>query len=295
LSLNSLLYGKVTFNEPLALHTSMKVGGPACVLIEPETVKQLCALIKDAGGIGISVFVIGEGCNIIVGSEGIDNICVKLSAPVFREIKFSNTSVKVGAGASLSGLLIAAGEKSLGGYEFLSGIPGTIGGAIFGNAGAHDKTISSLLKEVEIIDPDGKINKIKAKDIKFDYRASDLGSNIIISAIFRFKKSNKNESKALSRTNLIRKINLQDYTAPSAGCVFKNPKGSAFSAGELIERSGLKGKVYGGAVVSGKHANFILNKNNAKSQDIMSLIELIKKKVKSDCGVKLEEEVMVIK
>ena len=293
--LNSPLYGKVSFNEPLSLHTSIKVGGPACVWIEPETLEQLCEIAKLSKMGKISIFTIGEGCNIIVAGTGIDGICVKLNTPAFKKIEFNDAFVRTGAGVLLNELLTLAGQSGLGGYEFLAGTPGTVGGAIFGNAGSQGETISSLLKEIEAVTPDGRIKRIKKEAIKFGYRKSGLESNIIVSAVFKFKKTDRKTTRALLRKNLIKKIYKQDYTAPSAGCIFKNPIGSRFSAGELIDRCGLKGRICGGAQISERHANFIINKNNAKAEDIFSLIKLIKNKVKAGYGIKLEEEVKIIR
>ncbi len=292
--LNSPLYGKVLLNEPLSLHTSIKVGGPASIWIEPDTLKQLLEIVKLSKMEKISIFTIGEGCNIIVAGTGIDGICVKLNTPAFKKIEFNGAFVRTGAGVLLNELLTLAGQSGLGGYEFLAGTPGTVGGAIFANAGSKDETISSLLKEIEVVGPNGKLKRIKRKNIKFGYRKSGLEGNIVVSAVFKFKKADRKNTRALLRKNLIKKIHTQDYTAPSAGCIFKNPIGSRFSAGELIDRCGLKGSICGGAQISKRHANFIINKNNAKAEDIFSLIKLIKNKVKAGYGIKLEEEVKII-
>ena len=293
-SLHSPLYGKISFNEPLSLHTSIKAGGPASVWVQPDNTKQLCRLIKDAKRLKISVFTIGEGCNIIFGKNGLHGICVRLDSPAFKTIEFRGTYAKAGAGVSLKNLLAAASMHSLGGYEFLSGIPGSVGGAIFGNAGAQKKAISALLTEVFVVAPQGEIRKIKKEDIKFGYRHSSLNGNIITYAAFRFSKCAKKAASSLLRKNLTEKVKMQDYTAPSAGCVFKNPNEN-LSAGELIDACGLKGKKIGGAQVSTKHANFIINKANATPDDIFSLIRLIQKKVKGRYGVTLEEEPKIVK
>ena len=278
-----------------SLHTSIKAGGAAFVWIEPGSLKQLCRLLKDAKNLGISVFTIGEGCNIIVGDKGISEICVKLNSPCFKKIEFNGTSVKAGAAASLARLLALASKRSLGGYEFLAGIPGSVGGAVFGNAGAQKESISSLLTGLELITPDGKIKKAKKKNLKFGYRCSSLGGNIITAAKFRFKRKSKKSAKSLLKKNLINKRQSQDYTAPSAGCIFKNPDNLKISAGELIDACGLKGKTCGGAQVSCRHANFIINKNNARPKDILFLIRLMKKRVKETYAIDLEEEVKIIK
>lgn len=294
-TLNSPLYGKITFNEPLSLHTSMKVGGPARMWVEPQTAQQLCALARDANKLKISVFTIGAASNIIVADKNIDLICARLSAPAFNKIEFNGAFIKTGAGVLLGSLLASAAGHSLGGAEFLAGIPGTVGGAIAGNAGSRNETISSPLKEIEVVDSSGKIKKIKKEDIKFGYRYLNIHDKIIISALFKFKKKDKRLINALIKKYLKNKMQKQDYATPSAGCIFKNPKAFIFSAGELIESCGLKGKILGGAEISRRHANFIINRNNARAQDVLALIELIKRKVKDDYGICLEEEVRIIK
>lgn len=293
--LNSPLYGKISFNELLSLHTSMKVGGPARIWVEPQTEEQLRNILAHAKNNKISFFPIGAGCNIIAKSKGIDDaICIRLNAPCFKTIKFNGVFVKTGSGVLLSKLIAEAAKRSLGGYEFLAGIPGTVGGAIFGNAGDKEAAISSLLKEIEVIDTDSRIKKIKKENINFSYRESGLTGYIIIKALFKFEKKNKKDVNELLRKNLQAKKQKQDYAFPSAGCIFKNPKDFHLSAGELIDRCGLKGRLCGGAQISSRHANFIINKNNAKAQDILALIALIKKEVAKTYGIELEEEVKII-
>ncbi|MFH0732221.1 MAG: UDP-N-acetylmuramate dehydrogenase [Candidatus Omnitrophota bacterium] len=291
----TLLYGKVLFDEPLSLHTSMKVGGPATLWIEPQTTQQLCCMVRLCRKAKISVFTIGEGCNIIVGKNGIPDVCIKLASAAFTNIAFNAQYVKSGAGVLLKNLLKAASERSLGGGEFLAGIPGTVGGAIFGNAGSQNKEISSLLEEITVIDKAGRLKTIKDKDIKFSYRYSGLSGNIIISALFEFKKNKRKNIDNLIRKNLREKIKKQDYTAPSAGCIFKNVTRPKISAGQLIEACGLKARAIGAAQVSGRHANFIVNKGNACPDDVLSLIKLVKDEVKTSYGINLEEEVSVIR
>ncbi len=294
-ALNSPLYGRISFNEPLSAHTSIKAGGPADVWIEPESIQQLRRLVQDARRTKISVFTIGQGCNIIVGKNGIKGLCVRLNSPTFKTIKFNGKYVSAGAGVALRQLIASASERSLGGYEFLSGIPGTMGGAIFGNAGARGKAIARLLREVEVLTPGGNMKRLKPENIKFGYRRSGLDGNIIISAKLELEKADKGKILALLKANLKEKIKNQDYAAPSAGCIFKNPSGGGFSAGKLIDNCCLKGKSIGDAQVSFKHANFIINKGSAKAEDIISLINLVKKKVKRVYSVNLEEEVKIIK
>lgn len=291
---DSPLYGSVKLNEPLKYHTGIRAGAQAFLWIEPENIAQLIRLIKDAKKIGISTFTTGEGCNIIIQDKFRQQIFINLNTHVFKKIKFNKTSVKVGAGLSLAMLLHLATKRSLGGCEFLSGIPGTVGGAIFGNAGSCGAAISDIVKEIEVITKTGCIKTLKRKHIKFGYRHSGLRGFVIINATLKLKKKNKKQITALLRQNLINKIEKQDYTAPSAGCIFKNPRNTEASAGELIESCGLKGKILGGAQISTIHSNFIINKKNATVEEILALVDTVKKKVKKQFNIELKEEVRIV-
>ncbi|MBN1405427.1 MAG: UDP-N-acetylmuramate dehydrogenase [Candidatus Omnitrophica bacterium] len=292
--LYSPLYGNIKFDEPLSRHTSIKAGGRARIWIEPESTQQLCRIVSDAGKNKIPVFTIGAGCNIIAKPGNIEKVFVRLNAPVFKNIEFKACYAVAGAGALLNNFFKAAMARSLGGYEFLSGIPGTVGGAVFGNAGTKNNDICDLLEEAEVIDRAGVIKKIKKQNIGFGYRKSGLGNYIITSAKFKFERRDKKETEALLKENFAIKKQKQDYAAPSAGCIFKNPKNFHLSAGEMIDKCGLKGRSFNGAQISSRHANFIINKHNARAEDIIFLTKLIKYKVKKAYGINLEEEVKII-
>lgn len=290
----SALRGKIAFDVPMARHTTMHVGGPAFCLYQPDSVKDLIDAVRLCKLKKISFLAIGSGSNIIIKERGTKKFLIKLSSPFFKRIEICRTDIACGGGVLLNELIHTAESNSLGGSEFLVGIPGTVGGSIMQNAGAHLGSISDIIKDVKILDRDGNARLLKRSQISFGYRSCSLDGAIIIGAIFSLKKSNKKNIKEKIAAYIEKRLSAQDYTAPSAGCIFKNPEGCKMSAGELIDRCGLKGAKIGGACISAKHANFILNKKNATAADVLRLIEFIKDKVRQRFGIMLEEEVKII-
>jgi UDP-N-acetylmuramate dehydrogenase len=287
------LKGKFTPNTLMKRYTTIRIGGTANGVYVPkdrEDLKRFVLLCKENG---ISLLPIGKGSNIIVSDKGLNNIFLKLSSPYFQRITLVENSVSCGAGVALNTLCSFAERHSLGGAEFLTGIPATVGGAVFRNAGAYAKNIASILKEIECIDRQGNIHTIKRKDIDFKYRHSSLKDMIIMSACFKLKRSKKSLIRNTIKRYLQLRLVTQDYTAPSAGCVFKNPDSVRMSAGEMLDKCGLKGKRIGDAQISTKHANFMLNRGSASVNDLLRLISFAKKKVKAVYGVSLETEVEI--
>lgn len=239
----------------------------------------------------ISLLVIGSGSNILVNDRGRKEIVLRLNSPFFKSIDFKGNDCQVGAGALLSQLLRVCQQRGLSGLEFLAGIPGTVAGALAMNAGAHGKSIADALKQVEVIDKNGNIKILKRKELNFGYRTSGLTRYIIIRALIKLTRNQKkNIDRRIKKYLAYRKL-TQDYTFPSAGCVFKNPKGNY--AGKLIDLCGLKGKSIGRASVSRKHGNFILNTGGAKAADVLQLIGYIRRKVKRTFRVSLVPEIKI--
>lgn len=273
------------------------------MLVKAHDPWELRDIIRLARAARINTRVIGAGSNILAQDKGVKGLIVKLDSPLFKRISLESSSrVKAGAGASLSRFIAFCRSRSLAGSEFLTGIPGTIGGGLAMNAGISvksankkikDQAIGDLVEIVRVMDYNGGIKELKAKDIKFVYRDSGLSGYIILEAVFKLRKGDKNRVTRNIRECAFRRRQSQDYSFPSAGCVFKNPP--ADSAGRLIDQSGLKGKKAGGAAVSRKHANFIVNLGNARAKDVLSLIALIKKEVKRNFKVNLEPEIKIWK
>jgi len=285
------LKNKVKINEPLASKTTFKIGGRAGVFAEPEDIEDLRSVIVSAKKYRISVVILGAGSNILVRDKGVSGVVLRLSSPKFKKIAFYDDCVLAGSGCTLARLIREASKRSLSGLECLAGIPGTVGGALIMNAGAWGGCIGDLVEEVMILDYNGKTKAIKKKDIKFNYRTSNLAKFIILGAKLKLLKVRKREIEGKIKNFLAKRRQTQDNASPNAGCIFKNPDGN--SAGKLIDLCGLKGRHVGGAVISRKHANFILNKRNAKARDVLELMGLIKDKVRNKFKVNLKPEIKI--
>ena len=283
-------------NVSLAKYTTFKIGGPAKYFYIAKTKQDLIKAIKAAKELGLPFFVLGGGSNLLVSDKGFDGLVINFQFSIsnFLPLK-AGFKVVVGAGLPLGKLVSASAEKSLTGLEWAVGIPGTIGGAIRGNAGAFGSSISDIVKEVEVFDVvELRIKNYELSDCEFEYRDSIFKHNsnlIILSAEIQLKKGDKKVIENKIKKNLQQRKKTQPLGFPSAGSIFKNPKG--FSAGELIEKCGLKGKKINGAQISEIHSNFIVNLGKAKSKDVEKLIKLIKQKVKQKFGIVLEEEIEI--
>ncbi|MFH1407321.1 MAG: UDP-N-acetylmuramate dehydrogenase [Candidatus Omnitrophota bacterium] len=278
--------------EPLSAHTTFKIGGIAKYWIEPDTLNGLKKAVIFAKEKALPVLVIGSGSNMLVSDEGFAGVVIKLCKPDFCYLKFEGTHAVCASGLKLSELCAGAASSYLGGLETLYGIPGTVGGALAGNAGAGEKSICELIEEAQVMDTDGNIKTLEKKQINFGYRYSSLSDYIILSAKFKLQNAPRQEIEDKMKEALGSKKKTQELSLPSAGCVFKNPNGH--SAGALIDACGLKGKRVGDAAVSGKHANFIVNLGKATFSDVEALIKELKAEVKNKKGILLEEEIKIL-
>ncbi len=289
--------GRIKKNEPLKKHTSLKIGGKARYWYEPKNRSELAQFLRELT-LEIPIFVIGSGSNILVNEGLINKIFVCLRRGDFIKAKITGCRVLVGAGLSLGGLVSLLCRKNLGGYEFLAGIPGTVGGAIAMNAGSRNdfsdsssyKEIKDIVSYIEVLDRKGNFKKIPRSKIKFSYRKSSLKKYIIIAAEFKLFKSDISNVRKRIKNNIRLRMNSQDWAHPSAGSFFKNPS-KDMPAAKLIDMCGLKGRSVGGAQVSDKHANFIINKSSAKSGDVLKLMEIIQKSVYNQFNIALKPEV----
>ncbi len=278
-------------NYPLKDHTTFKIGGPVKYFIEPKDAGDLKLLLNLSRGYKIPVLVLGAGSNVLASDKGVKAIVLRLNSPVFKKICFHKNRVEVGSAAPLSRLIYLAQGKGLSGLEFLAGIPGTLGGALMMNAGAWGRCIADLVEYVRVMDYNGNIKILDRNDIKFEYRAAGLDGFINLGACLKLKKKNKEQIRNKTGEYLKQRRKTQDLSWPSAGCVFKNPKGK--SAGMLIDRCGLKGRSSGGAVISRKHANFIINTGSAKAKDVLRLMALARREVKNKFNITLEPEIRI--
>lgn len=284
--------GKVKRREPLARHTTYRIGGPVSFFIEPQDRDDLKLLLARLYRYTIPFRVLGEGSNVLASDRGVSGVVIRLSAPAFKTIAFENTMVEVGAGVHLGQLVVSCAEKGLSGLECLIGIPGTVGGALQMNAGQgrRGRNIGSAAEEVTVMTRQGCLRCLKKKDLTFGYRSSNLSNYIIVSG--RLKLSKRKRQAIIQDMDTFmqqRRANL-DWR-PSCGCVFINPPHSR--ASRFIDLCGFKGRRIGDACVSSKHANFIINMGEARSSDVLLLIDQIKKEVETKFKVTLHPEVKI--
>lgn len=287
------LKNKVKNKEALKKHTSFKIGGPARYFYIPDDYSDLSLVIRLTKKHKVRILIIGWGSNILVSDKGVDALVVKLGSPFFKKIDFQGKRVEAGSGCGVNQLIRECARRGLSGTQFLAGIPGSIGGALVMNAGLPKENISDLVESVTVMDYNGKIKILPRSKIKFAYRNSDLSRYIILKAILKLTRQDKAQIKKDICKNMQHRKRTQDLAHPSAGCIFKNPGNE--SAGRLIDLCGLKGRKIGGAVISDIHANFIINKINAKAQDVSRLISLIKRRVQAEFNIRLEPEIKIWK
>ncbi len=280
-------------NEPLKKHTTFKIGGEAALLVIPDNNESLSLLLKKCSDENVRVVIIGNGSNILVSDDGIDAVVILNLRDQGEITLLDDNIVYCDAGVSLTRVCRFALEKGLSGLEFAFGIPGSVGGAVYMNAGAYGGEIKDVIVKCDYMTPDGTKGQLSAESLDLGYRKSifNYNNNVITGAYFLLKPDSKDKIKERMNDFLSRRKSKQPLEYPSAGSTFKRPEGHF--AGALIEQSGLKGFSVGGAQVSEKHAGFVINKGNATAQDVLELIDYIKKKVKEDSGVELEPEVKI--
>jgi len=280
---------KIEKNIDLAPLTTFKIGGPAKYFCQIETEKELIQVIKWAKKKKIPYFVIGGGSNLLISDKGFKGLVIKL---LMEQCQLTANGLLLGSALRLGQMVKFSLKNNLTGLEWAAGIPGTVGGAVRGNAGAFGQEISdSLLKAIVL--RGSKVIELKNKEIKFTYRQSIFKKNkdIILNVVLILKKGKKQGNEKAVQDILQHRKKSQPFQS-SAGCVFKNPK--LKSAGLLIDQCGLKGRQIGGAKISEKHANFIVNTGQAKAKDVKALINLIKKQVKNKFNIELKEEIQYL-
>lgn len=288
------LGAKVEYDAPMKKYITFKCGGNASLLITPDSIDTLGKIISFCDSKSIKPFIVGNGSNLLVTDKGIDGVVIKIGSQMSDIKLLDETTIFCEAGASLKSLCMFALENSLSGLEFAFGIPGTLGGAVYMNAGAYGGEMKDVLYSVNHIDNNGNIGEISQDNLDLGYRHSVYTGNgyTITSAILKLKKADKSEIKAAMDDKLQKRKDKQPLEYPSAGSTFKRPEG--YFAGTLIQDSGLKGYTVGGAQVSEKHAGFVINKGNATATDVITLIGNVQKIVKDKFGVILETEVKII-
>jgi UDP-N-acetylmuramate dehydrogenase len=280
-------------DHPLAPHTWYRLGGPADYFLRPRTVEELQQVVERCRENHVPLHVMGLGSNLLVDDEGVRGAVVKLEGEHFGRTEFEGEQIVAWAGAELSKLVLDCVEKGLSGIEVLTGIPGSVGGAVKMNAGGQFGDIGAAVESVLLMDSQGTLFEKSKPELIFDYRSVNIRAPFVLNARLQLTPADPERIMRTVKESWIYKKNNQPLNTRNCGCVFRNPPGA--SAGALIDRAGLKGTRRGGAVVSEKHANFIVAEDGCKSRDVMHLIETVQQGVQEQFGVELELELEVWK
>jgi UDP-N-acetylmuramate dehydrogenase len=283
----------VETNHSLAEHTWYGLGGPADYFIRPRTIKQLRDVVRRCRDNKIPIYVMGFGSNLLVSDEGLRAAVVKFEADEFTQTHFEGNELAAGAGVELSKLVLQCVQKGLSGIEALTGIPGSIGGVVKMNAGGNFGDIGALVESVTLMDIQGNIFEKKKPELIFDYRSTNITAKFILGARLQLASADPEQVMRTVKEVWINRKNNQPLNTRNCGCIFKNPRG--VSAGALIDRAGLKGLKVGAAVVSEKHANFIIAEKGCKSRDVLRLMDTIQQRVKEHFNIELEPEIEIWK
>ena len=278
-------------DELLSQHTWLKVGGPAQFLVRPRTREELVGVVAACHHEQIPVHVLGSGSNLLVRDEGVSGVVLHLNAPAHGTVQVDGHRLRAGAGALLSHAISESVKAGLGGLDVLVGIPGTVGGALHGNAGGKSGDIGQFVRSVEVLTASGEQRTRHGEELSFSYRESSLNELILLEAEFELSPESHEAITHRMRKLWIMKKATQPLVFQSAGCIFKNPRG--MSAGLLIDQAGLKGTRIGNAEISDRHANFIVTHSGATARDVLRLIDLARSKVAEQFGVELELEVQI--
>jgi UDP-N-acetylmuramate dehydrogenase len=283
---------KIYIDEPMKKHTSFKVGGPADILVTPESAEDIIKLVQICSEHGVPCIIIGNGSNLLVKDGGIRGVVVKLSR--MDKIKVKGNRITAESGVKLLDLCNASMAEELTGLEFACGIPGSVGGAVAMNAGAYNGEVSNVIESAVCIDNEGNVRTLDKDELELGYRTSAILKRgyVVVEATFELQRGEKEKIGSRIEDLNKRRSDRQPLEFPSAGSTFKRPEGHF--AAKLIEDTGLKGLSVGGAEVSIKHSGFIINKQEASAKDILDLIEIVQKQVKEAYGVELHTEVRII-
>jgi UDP-N-acetylmuramate dehydrogenase len=283
---------EILVDEPMRNHTYFEIGGTADIIAIPNTIEKLVSVIKLMKEEGVPLFLIGNGSNLLVKDGGIRGCVLKTEA--IRRISCDGERITAECGALLKDISDAALDASLGGFEFACGIPGTLGGAVFMNAGAYDGEMSFVLESARVLTRDLEVVNLKNGDLEMGYRTSAVKENgyVVLEAVLKLVTGDRDAIKAKIDDLTERRNERQPLEYPSAGSTFKRPPG--YYAGKLIQDAGLKGYQIGGAQVSEKHSGFVINKDHASAKDVIDLINHIKKTVDTKFGVELNTEILIV-
>lgn len=287
---NVIAKDSILIDEPMSRHTTFRVGGPADFFVTPKAKEEVRNVIRICKEAGMPYYIIGNGSNLLVSDAGYRGVIVQIYKEM-NEVKVEGDLVKAQAGALLSGIAAKALGAELSGFEFASGIPGTIGGACVMNAGAYGGEMKDVLESVTVLTGEGKIIELDRNELELGYRTSVIAKKgyIVLGAVLKLERGDGEKIKTYMDELKEKRVTKQPLEYPSAGSTFKRPEG--YFAGKLIEDAGLRGFQVGGAQVSEKHCGFVINRNHATAADIMELMRQVQIRVKENSGVDLEPEV----
>ena len=284
---------ELRFDEPMSRHTSFRIGGPVAVMAFPKSAAELAEILKVSALMDITPAILGAGTNVLAPDEGMDGLVVCLKDCMGGMEQLDETTIRVAAGVTMTRAAMFAANLGLGGMEFAHGIPGTIGGGVYMNAGAYGGEIKDICTFVDVMDKDGSITRRTAEEMKFSYRHSVLEDEggIVLAAEFKLVPTSAEDVKAKMKELQAKRSASQPLDLPSAGSAFKRPVGGYAAA--LIDQTGLKGFQVGGAAVSEKHAGFVVNLGGATAADVRELLQQVSDKVFDRTGIRLEPEVRI--
>lgn len=280
-------------NEPMAKHTSFRIGGPAEVMAFPKSADELARLLKMSELLDCKCSILGAGTNILAPDAGVSGLVICLKDCLDGMVRLDDTRIRIYAGVTMSRAAVFAAGLGLGGMEFAHGIPGTVGGGVYMNAGAYGGEISRICQSADVIRPDGKMETLTAEQLQFSYRHCILEDmpGVVVSAVFLLEPKPEQEIRELMQELMRRRKASQPLDIPSAGSAFKRPVGGYAAA--LIDQAGLKGFRIGDAAVSEKHAGFVVNLGNATAKDVTALLQQVSDKVYDHAGIRIEPEVRI--
>jgi len=285
--------GEVLPNEPMAPYTTWKIGGPADAMVVPESAEKLAETVRILTAKGVPWFLLGRGSNLLVADKGFRGVVIRLGS-AFEQVRFDRNIVYAGAAFSFIKLSVLVGKEGLTGLEYAGGIPGSVGGAVYMNAGAHGSDVSRILKQAEVLLGTGELVRLDRDELQFAYRHSVLHHlpGIVTEAVFELEYGDRKEIAAAMAAYKDRRLRTQPLMLATAGSTFRNPE-NHFAA-KLIEDAGLKGYRIGGAEVSVQHANFIINTGQATAEDVLALMKQMQASVREKFGVELVPEVKLV-
>lgn len=285
--------GTVLIDEPMKNHTTFKIGGPVDIMLLPNTEAEIERAVSICKKEKLAYMIMGNGSNMLVKDGGIRGVIIKLNEN-FNNVEVKGDSIHAQSGALLNAISRNALENSLSGFEFATGIPGVIGGAMTMNAGAYGGEMKDVVESVRVLNKDGEIKEYSNEEMNFRYRGSRVVDEglIVLSVVFKLKPSKRQDIKAKIDDLTNKRTSKQPLEWPSGGSTFKRPEG--YFAGKLIDDSGLRGLRYGGAKVSNKHCGFVINIEDATCKDVLTLIDIIKKTVKDNFDVELQREIKLL-